>query len=176
VTTSLCERLLTVAACVATLITQAHAQTPARFGMAAGATAPVSNYGSDKNVGYHIELLVDVKVPPTPFGFRIDGAYHEMKYSGNSTRAQIFMTTANAIVKVPTGSILVPYVMGGVGIYNSRRTLLFSTRSSTDPGVNFGGGLRFELKDMTTFVEARYHTATGDAGVRVLPITLGVLF
>src|SRR5207253_9094224 len=32
------------------------AQTAARLGLDAGATAPVSAYGSDKNVGYHIGL------------------------------------------------------------------------------------------------------------------------
>jgi len=153
-----------------------QAQTPARFGIAAGATAPVSSYGNDKNVGYHIGLLVDVRLPPTPFGVRFDGAFHEMRYSGNSTKAQVFMATANGMLKLPTGTVLLPYLIGGVGVYNSRRTLLFNTRSSTDPGANFGGGLRFELSDVTAFVEARYHTVTGDAAVRMVPITVGVLF
>jgi opacity protein-like surface antigen len=156
--------------------TPVRAQTPARFGLAAGATAPVSAYGNDKNVGYHIGILVDVRLPPTPFGFRIDGSFHEMKYSANSTKAQIFMTTANGLLKLPTGTPLTPYLIGGAGLYNSRRTLLFSTQSRTDVGVNFGGGLRFELTDVTTFVEARYHSVTGDARVRILPITVGVLF
>ena len=176
-TNSSLGRVLTLAVIgVAAATTLARAQTPARFGIAAGATAPVSAYGSDKNVGYHIGLLVDVRLPPTPFGLRFDASFHEMKYSGNSTKAQVFMATANGLLKVPTGSILLPYLIGGVGVYNNRRTLLFNTRSSTDPGANFGGGLRFELSDLTAFVEARYHTATGDAGVRIVPITVGILF
>jgi hypothetical protein len=177
VTTSSYLRLVTLALiCVTAASVRMQAQTPARFGIAAGATAPVSSYGDDKNVGYHIGLLVDVRLPPTPFGLRFDGAFHEMRYSSNSTKAQVFMATANAMLKIPTGSILRPYLIGGVGVYNSRRTLLFNTRSSTDPGANFGGGLRFEMSDVTAFVEARYHTVTGDAGVRVVPITVGVLF
>jgi opacity protein-like surface antigen len=177
VTTSSYIRLVTLTSiCMAGTNTRLRAQTPARFGIAAGATAPVRSYGSDKNVGYHIGLLVDVRLPPTPFGLRFDGAFHEMRYSGNSTKAQVFMATANGMLKVPTGSVLLPYLIGGVGVYNSRRTLLFNTRSSTDPGANFGGGLRFELSDVTAFVEARYHTVTGDAGVRIVPITVGILF
>jgi len=171
------RRLFVAAALgVTALASRVGAQVPARFGLAAGATAPVSTYGDDKNVGYHIGILVDVRLPPTPFGVRVDGAYHEMKFSGNSTKAQIFMTTANGLLKMPTGTPITPYLIGGAGLYNSRRTLLFNTQSRTDVGVNFGGGLRFELSDLSAFVEARYHTVAGDARVRILPITLGVLF
>ena len=72
--------------------------------------------------------------------------------------------------------MVVPYIIGGAGIYNSHRTLFLGARASTDPGFNLGGGLRFELSDVTTFVEARYHKVSGAAGIRLLPITLGILF
>ena len=152
------------------------AQTPARLGLDAGATAPVSGYGNDKNVGYHIGLLIDVRVPQSALGFRVDGAFHELKYSGNATREQIWIANANALFKARIGSMVVPYVIGGAGIYNSHRTLFLGARASTDPGVNVGGGVRFELSDVTTFVEARYHKVSGSAGIRLLPITLGILF
>src|SRR5437762_13945784 len=87
------------------------AQTAARLGLDAGATAPVSAYGSDKNVGYHIGLLVDVRVPESPLGFRIDGAFHELKYSGNATKEQIWMANANLVLKAPTGTMVVPYAI-----------------------------------------------------------------
>jgi hypothetical protein len=29
---------------------------------------------------------------------------------------------------------------------------------------------------MTAFVEARYHKVSGERGIRILPITLGILF
>lgn len=155
---------------------EAQAQGALRVGMAAGLTAPVSAYASDKDVGYHLALLFDIRVPATPFGFRIDGQFHEMKYSANSTKDQILMATGDAILRVPTGSMIVPYLIGGVGIYNSRRNLFLSSNGSTDPGVNVGGGLRFELADVTTFVEARYHRTSGDASIRMLPLSLGILF
>lgn len=157
-------------------VTRSSGQSPARLGLLAGATVPVSDYATGKDVGYHIGLLLDVRIPLSPVGFRIDGAFHEIGYSGNSTKQDIWSTNANVLLKFPTGTMIVPYVIGGVGIYNTHRTLILGAHSSTDPGMNVGGGLRFELSDITTFVEARYHRVTGDAGIRMVPITLGVLF
>jgi hypothetical protein len=56
------------------------AQSAARLGIGAGVTAPTSGYGNDKNIGYHIGLLVDVRAPASVLGFRIDGAFHEIGY------------------------------------------------------------------------------------------------
>jgi outer membrane protein with beta-barrel domain len=170
-------RLLVVAAAtIAAPSARAQGPSPVRVGMAAGVTAPVSGYATDKDVGYHLALVFDIRVPATPLGFRIDGAFHEMKYTGNSTRDQILMATGDAILRVPTGHRIVPYLIGGLGIYNSRRNLFLAKASTTDLGVNAGGGLRFELVDVTTFVEARYHRTSGDAGIRMLPVSVGILF
>ena len=168
--------LIAAATALAASSVAAQGQGPLRVGMAAGVTAPVSAYASDKDVGYHLALVFDIRVPATPFGFRIDGQFHEMKYTGNSTRDQILMATGDAILKVPTGTVVVPYLIGGVGIYNSRRNLFLTKNGSTDPGVNVGGGLRFELVDVTTFVEARYHRTSGDSNIRMLPVSVGILF
>jgi hypothetical protein len=152
------------------------AQSPARLGLDAGVTAPVSGYGSDKNLGYHLGLLVDVRIPASVLGFRVDGAFNEIGYSGSATKEDIWLVNANVLLKVPTGKTIVPYAIGGFGIYNSHRTLFLGNNSSTDPGFNVGGGLRFERHDVTTFVEARYHKVSGERGIRILPITFGVLF
>ncbi|HKW10108.1 MAG TPA: outer membrane beta-barrel protein [Gemmatimonadaceae bacterium] len=171
------QRLATIAgALMITLSVRTNAQIPASAGIALGLTAPVSAFGSDKNVGYHLAIMGDFGVPSTPFGVRLEGAYHELKYSGNSTRDQILMATADALLKVPTGTMFVPYLIGGVGVYNSHRNLLLVAHSTTDVGANFGGGIRFELRDVTTFVEARYHRTTGDANIRMLPVSLGIFF
>jgi opacity protein-like surface antigen len=171
--------LQVLAAAVAAVVassTRAQGQTPARLGIAAGATAPVSVYASDKRAGYHFGLLFDIPVPRTPLEFRIDGAFHEMRYSGNSTRDQILMASGNVVLAVPTGSFVAPYVLGGIGFYNSQRFLVASTDRSTTRGWSAGGGVRFELTDATMFVEARYHRTSGDAGIRILPVSLGVFF
>jgi len=150
--------------------------SPVRLGIEGGVTAPVSSYGTDKDVGYHLGLLLDVRLPLSPVGFRFDGDFSQLKYSANSTRQQIWALTGDALLKLPTGTPLWPYAIGGVGFYNSRRDLLLGASSHTDPGWNLGGGLRFELSDITTFVEARYHRASGASGIRMVPVTIGLLF
>lgn len=171
------ERALAIALAILGVVSSpARAQTPAKLGLAVGATAPVSGYGNDKNVGYHVGLLIDVRVPQSILGFRIDGSFNEMKYTGNSTKEDIWLATANAILRLPTGSTISPFVIGGAGIYNSHRTLFLGARSSTDPGVNLGAGVRFDLRDATMFVEARYHKVSGEGGIRIVPISLGFLY
>jgi opacity protein-like surface antigen len=170
-------RMLAAAAmAIAATGIRARGQTAARLGIVAGVTAPVGVYGSDKHAGYHFGLLFDIGVPATPLEFRIDGALHEMRYSGNSTKDQILMASGSALLAVPTRSFIVPYVLGGVGFYNSQRFLFESTDRSTTRGWSAGGGVRFELTDVTMFVEARYHRTSGDGGIRILPVSLGVFF
>ena len=154
---------------------RALGQSLMRLGIAAGATAPVSVYASDKHTGYHVGLSFGVRVPATPLEFRVDGALHELKYSANSTKDQILAASGSALLTVPTGSVIVPYVLGGVSFHNSQRFLGFASELSTARGWSAGGGARFALTDVTMFVEARYLWTRGDAGIRILPISVGVL-
>lgn len=162
--------------CFSIAAPRAQAQSPTAFGIQLGGTVPVSGYASDKHAGYHLGLLLDIRSPAPLVGFRIEGAYHEMKYSGNSTRAEIWMAGGDVQLKVPVTKLVSPYVIGGVGIYNSHRSLLLNSQYTTDPGVSVGGGLRFALADAAAFVEVRYHRATGSDAPRFVPITVGLLF
>jgi hypothetical protein len=62
------------------------------------------------------------------------------------------------LAEIPTS----PYLIGGVGIYNSKFSNL---DSETAMGLNLGGGLRFPVGDLTTFFEVRYHLMLGDREV-----------
>jgi hypothetical protein len=153
-----------------------HAQSAASLGIAAGATLPVSSYGDDKDLGYHLGLVLDVRLPTSMFGFRVDGTFTEMKYSSNSTKDQIWSATFNALLKVPSTTTIAPYVIGGAGIYNRHRTLFLGNNATTNPGLNVGGGFRFHLTEMTAFLEARYHRVSGDNGIQIVPISFGIVF
>jgi hypothetical protein len=47
-------------------------------------------------------------------------------------------------------------------------------------GINFGGGVRIPIHQLSTFVEARYHLMFGDrsdfANFQFIPITVGVVY
>jgi hypothetical protein len=75
-----------------------------------------------------------------------------------------------------------PYLIAGLGAYNRR--LNFDPFGTTDDktvvGINGGGGLRFPLSGISTFVEARYHIMLGNSNdgsnYQFIPITFGIVF
>jgi hypothetical protein len=144
--------------------------------VAAQVHTSVGTYGSDKNVGYHVGPSLHVPIGALPVELRVDGNFTEMKYSGNSTRAQIWAASGNLLARIPTGTVITPYIVGGLGIYNSHRSLALRGSAVTKLGANAGGGLRLALHDGALFLEARYHRAGGTDGIQMVPITLGVMF
>lgn len=176
VTKIVSSALITLTLPLASSHAQGGGSSPLRFGLTAGATVPVSDYSSDKHIGYNLAFVVDVRTPTPLLGFRIDGAYNELGYNGNTTREQIWTANANLLVKVPTGTMVTPYLIGGTGIYNSHRNVFLKTGQSTDLGVNAGGGVRLALTDVTAFVEARYHKVSDPNQIRIVPINFGFVF
>src|SRR5438045_416837 len=127
--------LATALAAIGVVAARGAAQSSARFGLAAGATAPVSSYASGKNVGYHVGLLIDVRVPVPGLGFRVDGAFHELGFSGNSTKDDIWLANGNVMFKAPTGMVK-PYLIGGAGFYTSHVPPLLRPKARPSPYRN----------------------------------------
>ncbi|HKO14761.1 MAG TPA: outer membrane beta-barrel protein [Gemmatimonadaceae bacterium] len=152
-----------------------HAQSGAALGVEVGATAPVSDYGNGRDLGYHLGVALDVRAPLTPIGFRADGMYHELKFTNRDAKTRIWAATADIVVHGGGAPALTPYLLGGAGIYNVRRPEFLGQSSVTNAGVNVGGGLRFGLTGFSAFIEARYHKVI-DQDVRIVPITFGLLF
>ncbi len=148
----------------------------ARFGIAAGLAIPVNDLGDDADLGYHFAASLNFGGTHVPIGARIDGAYSGFNLKNSSDDVRILDLTANAVANMgqrPTS----PYLIGGLGIYNSK---VGNFDSHANIGINLGGGLRFPVGDMTTFLEARYHVMLGDrtdfANLQFIPITFGVIF
>ena len=72
--------------------------------------------------------------------------------------------------------------MAGLGAYNRQMSInnLGKSDNKTTVGINAGGGLRFPLVGLSTFVEARYHVMLGSstdaANYQFIPITFGIMF
>jgi hypothetical protein len=180
------RRLLAVLAAGALLALPAvsHAQSILVSG---GLSVPMSDLSEDFNSGYNINLGLAFGAPILPVGARIEAGFSS--FDGKSTplnangrgTARIASATANAVLNLgPTGAA--PYLIGGLGIYNRRFSsdALNESNSKTSAGVNIGGGIRFPLGGISTFLEARYHVMLGNEGeetnFQFIPISFGIQF
>ena len=175
------RRLLT--ALVAGLIvvpTLASAQT--KINIAGGASAPVGSLGDLTGIGYNASGGVNFGGTTLPVTIRLEGGINSFSFKNNvDGDIRIITGTANAIFnlsKTPDS----PYLIGGLGAYNRRRTsnnFAFDS-GKTSLGISGGGGLRFPLSGISTFFEARYHVMLGDSNTasnyQFVPITFGIMF
>lgn len=174
---------------VALALAVAPAQGQLAFGLAAGATTPSGSLNDRQNLGYNGLATLQVAVPLFPLQLRADLQY-------NSFGGKDFVNSLNSAVKgndarVISGSIngvfsllpgpIKPYVIGGVGYYDTKFAGNESTRKV---GYNFGGGVKFGLTGASIFVEARMHqindaafdVSGGRTTARFIPVTVGIIF
>ena len=148
----------------------------AQLSVSGGVAAPVSDLSDVADVGYNFAAGLNFGGTRLPIGARLEGSLNGFNLKNFNEDVRILNATANAIVNLgqQAGS---PYLIGGLGIYNSR---FGEADSENAVGVNLGGGLRFPLGNFNTFFEARYHAVLGDqddgANLHFIPITFGILF
>lgn len=183
------RRLLAVLAAGAlfALPAAAHAQGSTSILVSGGLSVPMSDLSDAVNSGYNVNLGLAFGAPFLPVGARIEGGFSSFDgkggpLGGNSgTTTRIASATANAVLNLgPTGAA--PYLIGGLGIYNRRfsSNATDASNSRTTAGVNIGGGIRFPLGGISTFLEARYHVMLGNqneaTNLQFIPISFGVQF
>lgn len=177
------RRLLAVLAAGALFALPAavRAQGSTSFLVSGGLSLPMSDLGDNVNSGYNINLGLAFGAPIIPVGARIEGGFSSFDAKGGGASTRIASATANAVLNLgPTGAA--PYLIGGLGIYNRRFSSDFTgaADSKTSAGVNIGGGIRFPLGGISTFLEARYHVMLGNqneaTNLQFIPISFGVQF
>ena len=171
-----------------TLPTAARAQGSASILVSGGLSVPMSDLSDYSNSGYNINLGLAFGAPFLPVAARIEGGFSSFDGKNNAidgtaggTTTRIASATANAVLNLgPTGAA--PYLIGGLGIYNRRfsSSITEATNNKTSAGVNIGGGIRFPLGGISTFLEARYHVMLGNqeeaTNLQFIPISFGVQF
>ena len=171
--TSICAA---VAAGLLGLAPLASADAQARFSVAGGIAAPMSDLGDVADLGYHVAAGINFGGSWRPIGSRLEGSLDSFGLKDAPENVRILSATANAVVNLGRQRES-PYLIGGLGLYNSK---FGNADSENAVGVNLGGGLRFVIGDLNTFFEARYHAMLGEAGaganLQFIPITLGVMF
>ena len=171
------QSLATAAVATLLAISPLHpALSQARLSVSGGIAAPVSDLSDIADVGYNVNAGLNFGGTYLPIGVRLEGSLNGFNIKDVSDDVRILNATANAIVNLgqQAGS---PYLIGGLGIYNSR---FGSADSENALGVNLGGGLRFPLGTLNGFFEARYHAMLGDrshgTNLQYVPITFGLVF
>jgi hypothetical protein len=153
------------------------------FGASLGATLPVGRLGDTQGTGFNIQGHATIRPSSLPFGFRGDLGYWTTPgksitpIGGGATQnnrgVNWFTANANVVYNFQGArdATFVPYVLGGVGVYNG------SGPVGSAFGVNGGGGVTFRLSGFDAFAEARVHNVfTDGAASRLIPVSFGITF
>ena len=124
-------------------------------------------------------------------GFRGDVSYDHWSFNGlvgstgSNGSVHALGVAANALVRTtsPT-SVIHPYLIGGVGFYNTKASYgSLASSGNTNIGVQGGGGAEFMLSGFTTFAEVKVvnifsksSNGDGSSSTRFVPLTFGVRF
>jgi opacity protein-like surface antigen len=164
---------------------QAASEQPISYGVSGGLSLPTGDLGKAANSGYSVAGHVFYKPASiSAVRFRGDVAYDKwgVKQSGGDANLRSLSVVGNALYDFPAESNVKPYVIGGLGLYNSKAIVNLgqvtgSTPSSNDLGLQVGGGLTFKLSGFETFAEAKFvNVFSSGSSTTWLPITFGVRF
>ncbi len=159
----------------------AGAQAIAMLGISAGAAVPMGKLSDTHSTGFNTMISLGFGGgDEIPVSLRFDGAY--TKFNGSTTNGvavsgiRVLSGNVNAIVSIPGGEIIRPYILGGGGVFNMKSSAAGSN-SSTDFGLTGGVGMGLDLSGFNTFAEARiHHIFTANGATRFAPIVFGILF
>jgi hypothetical protein len=158
---------------------------PVSFGVSGGLSLPIGDLGDGYEMGFNVTGHVMLRPASfTNLSFRGDVNFDRFGAKNvDDVNFRFLGGTANAVYAFPqsTPGMVRPYVLGGVGMQNSKVSVDVgsgsASNSSTDVHVQGGGGINFQLSGFTTFVEAKYVNVFGDgSSVSFIPITFGIRF
>lgn len=158
---------------------QAQESPASRFGLKAGISLPMGDFGDGADMGFHLGGHFGLPLSGA-LSLRIDGDYG--RYGGADgtgiDNVSMFGGVANLMYRMTTESQLKPYFFGGLGFYNTTMNFDDGTSGdSSDLAFNFGVGYDFTLGNSKLFTELRYLSIQGDGGsLDALPIVIGIRF
>jgi hypothetical protein len=162
------------------------------FALGGGLGIPLSDFDDEAKLGWH--GLAELSFVPEgwPVGIQIDGAYQQYSLEDEAfpgftdLKTRIIQGTGNVVFKFKTAeeSTFRPYILGGVGLYNTKVTGADDPGDvlgggETDFGLNAGAGFDIKAGGAGLFIEGRFHNVfTGGTGsdLRFFPITVGIRF
>ena len=178
------RRILAVAPLALALSTAAHAQAtgaptrPVSIGVAGGLSIPTGDAGDQVESGYVVGGLLEFTRAASPLAFRIEGDYQRFDSKSDAPGAgnqRVISGVVNILYKV-AGETARPYLLGGVGLFNTG-SWTENSGSNTDFGFNLGAGLEIPLSGITAFGDIRYQSIqTEGSAFNIIPIRVGIRF
>jgi opacity protein-like surface antigen len=172
----------------------AHAQPTMWIGFNGGVGMPIGSFADQASTGFNIGVVADIVVRG-PWAFGGELSWHG--YGGNDdfekdlTAVQgepvdvsigMIPIIAHARYRIATDDPLVPFVRGGLGLYNIRSRQEWNTgrrdRSATDFGFVAGGGVEYlASQNMAWGAELLYqYIATSDEATNMLTLRVQAMF
>jgi opacity protein-like surface antigen len=176
--------MIGLAAALAAPAALAAQDRPIGFGISGGLSMPTGDGSDNVETGYVVAGHVFFKPAAIQvLRFRGDVSYDRWAAKGVDGNVSVLGFAGNAIFDIGSSSAVKPYVLGGIGYYNSKATLSSTVGdvsvSNGDMGFQVGGGLNFQLSGFSTFLEAKYAKTFGgdsDSNGAWIPITFGIRF
>lgn len=168
-------RRLPLLALLVVLLVPAAVEAQPRFLVGAGLTSPAGDLSDVADAGFHGHVGLFVRVPTTPLGLRGDGYVHHLGAAeATLDDTQILGGTASLVYELP-GIQFVPYLLAGIGTYQTETGLLDQTTKSTDTGWHGGFGINLGTGGLGAFAEIRFVQIGVDGGTtRLIPLTVGL--
>jgi hypothetical protein len=178
------------ASLVATLVAASPAHAQITLGLGGGVSFPTSDLKTAYTTGYNALANLEFHVPAVPIGIRGDVMFNHFPLKSGLAaggHTQVWTVNANGVLSAPGMTVFTPYLIAGVGYYNSSYRVnvsgtSFSGGGSTtknNVGINGGGGAKLSLPGtgIGFFAEIRYHYIFASGShPQFVPITAGVTF
>lgn len=168
----------------AMLSAQGTSDKPLSVGVSGGLSLPMGDFGDGVDAGFDVAGHVYLKPAALKaFGLRGDVSFDKWNAKASSSVSMRSLgLVGNAVIDVSTSGMMKPYVLGGIGLFNSKSTYKLgatqgSSEGNTDLGIQVGGGLKFQLSGFSTFLEAKFVNVFSEgSSTNWLPITFGIRF
>jgi hypothetical protein len=156
---SLGRSLSTLVAILAVAIAPAalHAQGPVRLGLGGGFTLPVGDLGESTYGGINLQASLTYDPPRLPVGFEASATYHNITAKEKSARSSHVMALNGGITIPIAGTLGEPYLMAGIGYYNTQGPTTGPVDAERDFGGYGGVGIRFKADRMQFHMRAGFH-------------------
>ena len=163
----------------------------AEFALGGGIGVPLGDFDDASKLGWHGLAAISFVPDGWPVGIQFDGSYQQFSLDDaaapagfSDLKTRLIQGTGNVVFKFKTSeeSTFRPYLLGGVGVYNSKITGHDDPGDvlgggTTDFGLNAGAGFDFKAGGAGLFIEGRFHNVMTDGSdLQFIPITVGIRF